>query len=94
MTDRLYYTDSYVQEFDAQILSVTTVDGRPAAILDRSAFYPTSGGQQHDTGSLNRVPVLDVQVGEDGEVREDAALIGVGHGRAGRGRARPFTAPT
>ncbi len=68
MTQHLYYTDSYTTEFDAQILSITTVDGHPAALLDRSYFYPTSGGQQHDTGSLNGVAVVDVQVGKDGEI--------------------------
>ncbi len=68
MTERLYYTDSYTTEFDAQILSVSDKDGRPAAILDRSAFYPTSGGQQHDTGALNGVDVLDVQVAKNGDV--------------------------
>lgn len=49
---RAYYTDSYTLTFAAEIVAVETVDGRPAAILDRSFFYPTSGGQPHDTGTL------------------------------------------
>ena len=51
MTDRLYYHDSFLYSFDAEVRSV--VDGpRPGLILDRTAFYPTSGGQIHDTGRI------------------------------------------
>ena len=51
MTERLYYHDSFLYEFDAEVRSV--VDGpRPALILDRTAFYPASGGQLHDTGRI------------------------------------------
>jgi alanyl-tRNA synthetase len=51
MTERLYYHDSFLYDFDAEVRSV--IDSpRPALILDRTAFYPTSGGQIHDTGSL------------------------------------------
>ena len=48
MTERLYYVDSYLTEFDA------TVIGRDGGriYLDRSAFYPTSGGQPFDVGVL------------------------------------------
>jgi alanyl-tRNA synthetase len=51
MTDHLYYHDSFLYEFDAEVVDVTS-DSRPAIILDRSAFYPTSGGQIFDTGWL------------------------------------------
>jgi alanyl-tRNA synthetase len=52
MTERLYYADSFLAEFDAAI--VTVLEGsRPALILDRTAFYPTSGGQVSDTGRLH-----------------------------------------
>ena len=51
---RAYYTDSYAFTFAAEIVAIETVDGRPTAILDRSYFYPTSGGQPHDTGRLLR----------------------------------------
>jgi len=51
LTDRLYYTDSFLQQFDAHVVRV---DGETGAItLDRSAFYPTSGGQLFDTGWLD-----------------------------------------
>jgi misacylated tRNA(Ala) deacylase len=48
MTEALYHTDAYLKEFDAV---VTLVEGRAVA-LDRSAFYPSGGGQPHDTGTL------------------------------------------
>jgi len=51
---RAYYTDSYTLAFQANIESIEEWDGRPAAILDASYFYPTSGGQPHDTGELRR----------------------------------------
>src|SRR5271169_3959218 len=51
MTDRLYYHDSFLYNFDAEVRSVVETP-RPAIVLDRSAFYPTSGGQIHDTGWL------------------------------------------
>ncbi|MBI3262676.1 MAG: alanyl-tRNA editing protein [Acidobacteria bacterium] len=60
MTDRLYYTDSYLTEFEATVQSVGEIDGRRAVVLDRTAFYPTSGGQPFDVGSLNGVRVTDV----------------------------------
>jgi alanyl-tRNA synthetase len=51
MTDRLYYYDSFLYNFDAEVRSVVETP-RPALILDRTAFYPTSGGQIHDTGTI------------------------------------------
>ena len=60
MTERLYYTDAGLLAFDATVVEVLDVDGRPAVVLDRTAFYPTSGGQPHDTGVLGEVRVLDV----------------------------------
>ena len=59
MTERLYYTDAYCTRFDATIAEV--VDGeKPRVYLDRTAFYPTSGGQPHDLGRLGVATVLDV----------------------------------
>ena len=69
MTERLYYTDAYLTEFDATILRVESVDGRRAAILDRTAFYPTSGGQPFDTGVLGRARVVEVVDGDDDLIR-------------------------
>jgi alanyl-tRNA synthetase len=58
MTLRLYYTDSYLRGFDAEI--VERGDGGRRLYLDRTAFYPTSGGQPFDTGTLGGAAVLDV----------------------------------
>jgi alanyl-tRNA synthetase len=58
MTDRLYYTDSYLREFDARIAE-RSEDGR-TVYLNRTAFYPASGGQPCDTGTIAGVSVLDV----------------------------------
>jgi alanyl-tRNA synthetase len=68
MTERLYYTDSYARVFDATVLSMTTLEGRPAARLDRTAFYPTSGGQPFDIGTLNTVRVLHVEEDDEGDI--------------------------
>ena len=58
MTERLYYTDSYLREFRAR---VTDRDGHGRRIyLDRTAFYPTSGGQPYDTGAIAGVPLIEV----------------------------------
>lgn len=65
MTERLYYTDSYLTEFDAVVLRIEPYEGRPAAVLDRTAFYPTSGGQPFDMGRLGNAAVIDVVDGAD-----------------------------
>jgi alanyl-tRNA synthetase len=71
MTDRLYYHDSFLYNFDAEVRSVVETP-RPALILDRTAFYPTSGGQIHDTGWLvsggEKLHVTEVSEAEDGRV--------------------------
>lgn len=69
ITQRLYYSDAYTTTFDARCIERTTWNGAPAIVLDRSYFYPTSGGQPHDTGTLNGIAVVDVAVREgDGAV--------------------------
>src|SRR6185295_18598136 len=68
MTERLYYTDSFLLSFDAVVQSVQTVDGRVHVVLDRTAFYPTSDGQPFDTGSLGGARVLEVIDTDDGEI--------------------------
>ena len=65
MTERLYYTDAYLTTFSASVIALED-DGR-RVYLDRSAFYPTSGGQPHDLGLLGGVAVLDV-IEEDDRV--------------------------
>ncbi|WP_411279321.1 alanyl-tRNA editing protein [Gemmatimonas sp.] len=58
MTDRLYYTDARLDRFTAVVLEITH-DGQ-RVVLDRTAFYPTSGGQPHDLGILGDIAVVDV----------------------------------
>ena len=58
MTERIYYNDSYLREFQARV--VETADGGLRVYLDRTAFYPTSGGQPFDVGSLDKARVIDV----------------------------------
>ncbi len=64
-TEKLYFEDSYLKEFTARVIGREMVDGHPVVILDRTAFYPESGGQPHDLGWLNGVPVIRVEEEED-----------------------------
>lgn len=68
MTERLYYDDAYMTSFDATVTGCAEADGRYLVRLDRSAFYPTSGGQPYDTGTIGDAQVLDVFVDGDGDV--------------------------
>jgi alanyl-tRNA synthetase len=73
MTERLYYHDSFLYDFDAEVRTVLE-NPRPGLILDRTAFYPTSGGQVHDTGWITqpdgagKLRVTEVADTEDGHV--------------------------
>jgi len=68
-TQRLYYNDSYTTSFEADLIAQLTINDAPAVVLDRTFFYPTSGGQPHDTGWINDVPVVDVIIRDnDGAV--------------------------
>ncbi len=68
MTDRLYYQDSYWTDFSAELIELREVGNKRAAILDRTAFYPTSGGQPHDTGLLSSVRTYEVAEDESGTI--------------------------
>lgn len=79
MTERLYYHDPFLYEFEGKITEVvpaSEINGRHGVFLDRTAFYPTSGGQVHDTGwismgdsaSAARLRVSEVVETEDGRV--------------------------
>ena len=65
---RLYYTDAKQLTFTAVVVGQTVEDGAARVILDQTAFYPTTGGQPHDTGTLGGVRVLDVVDDDEGRV--------------------------
>ena len=67
-SERLYYTDSYLIEFDAVVREAQRHENRWKVVLDRTAFYPTSGGQPFDVGTLGEANVLDVFDQEDGTI--------------------------
>src|ERR1700739_3158739 len=80
MTDRLYYYDPFPYEFEGEITEVVPaaeINARYGVFLARTAFYPTSGGQVHDTGwlspvvanaSVSKLRVTEVAETEDGRV--------------------------
>jgi alanyl-tRNA synthetase len=77
MTERLYYHDSFLYAFDARVVEARDSNGRMAIVLDRTAFYPTSGGQVHDLGLLTaddqQIVVSEVAEDEEGRILHFAA---------------------
>jgi len=71
MTQRLYYHDSFLYDFEAEVRELTS-SPRPALFLDRTAFYPTSGGQIFDTGTIEteneKLKITEVANAEDGRL--------------------------
>jgi alanyl-tRNA synthetase len=63
MTERLYYTDSYLRAFQARVVERSA--DHKTVYLDRTAFYPTSGGQPFDLGTIAGVAVVEVVDEED-----------------------------
>jgi len=86
-TERLYYSDSHLIEFEARVVDVTDrVSGWTAIVLDRTAFYPTGGGQPSDTGTLNGVRVVECIDDGDNGVLHVVQGAAPGRGDAVRGR--------
>lgn len=86
-SERLYYDDPYTMRFEARVAAVGEHEGRPAVELERTYFYPESGGQEADRGVLGAARVVDVQVderqrvwhvlgGDGAPVTEGAELVG------------------
>jgi alanyl-tRNA synthetase len=82
-TKRLYYDDPRCRAFDAVVTRAFEHGGRAAVVLDRTAFYPTSGGQPFDTGRLSGVDVVDtIDLGDEvahvlaGPIGEGASVRG------------------
>jgi alanyl-tRNA synthetase len=95
-TERLYYHDSFLYDFDARVVEALDHNGRPAVVLDRTAFYPTSGGQVHDLGMLladgKQIAITEVADEDDGRILHFASeLIPAGtqiHGTVDAARRR------
>lgn len=83
-TEKLFYEDQYIKEFEAKVVEVKESDGKFKVLLDKTAFFPGGGGQAGDRGTLNGEEVVDVI--EDGEniyhvvnnkIEEGTAVTGV-----------------
>ena len=61
MTEKLYYTDAYISEFESCVISCVREGEGYAVVLEKSAFFPEEGGQYSDRGFLNNSRVLDVK---------------------------------
>ena len=105
MTTKLYDSDAYLQQFDAQVISCTQCrDQTLAIVLNATAFFPEAGGQSADTGTLGNLPVTDVQIDDRGVIthfckipadpESDASLPTIEAGQTVHGRidwARRFS---
>jgi len=96
-SERLYYDAPLLCAFDACVVRHASFEGRPSVVLDRTAFYPESGGQMADRGRLAGADVVDVQVDDQGEVHHllDTPLPQIGRQVSGiidRARRRLHTA--
>lgn len=67
-TERLYFTDSSLLDFTAKVIEFEETNGTGRVVLDRTAFYPTGGGQPNDTGKLGDAKVTDVFEDDGGKV--------------------------
>lgn len=67
MTEKLYYKDSFIKSFEAEVVSCREENGRYAVVISKTAFFPEGGGQFADAGMLGECNVLDVQI-VDGEI--------------------------
>ncbi len=87
MTEKLYWEDPYLKEFSAKVVETRTLsDGRVGVLLDRTAFYPTSGGQPNDTGMMSydgrTATVIDVSKDGDNVLHIVDSVEGMGAGDA------------
>lgn len=88
MRELFYYQDVMIQQFTAQVVRTGIEDTRPYIVLSNTAFYPTGGGQPHDTGMINDLIVVDVEKVDDeirhyvdGHVETLEAMAGVVTGK-------------
>ena len=88
-TEKLFYADPFLTEFDARVLACEAVKDGFAVVLDRTAFYPEGGGQPYDTGVLGGAEVLDVHERAGVITHKCASPLPVGaavHGKIDRAR--------
>jgi alanyl-tRNA synthetase len=68
MTRKLYWEDAGLSRFTARVMSIARGEGGSEVVLDRTAFYPTGGGQPSDLGRLAGVPLLEATIEDDGRI--------------------------
>jgi alanyl-tRNA synthetase len=92
MTEKLYYSDPPMLEFDARATEVAVRDGRCEVVLDRTCFYPGGGGQPSDRGMLGGAKVIEVGYREEQIVHvvEPAISTGEVHGSVDAARRHDF----
>ena len=73
--EKLYQQDPFLTRFTAQVVSCAADKGGWSVVLDRTAFYPEGGGQPWDTGTLNGIPVTQVQEQDGAVVHTCAARL-------------------
>ena len=84
MSEKLYYSDPFLQEFTATVLSCEQDKAGWKVVLDRTAFYPEGGGQPADTGILGDASVIDVREKEGVIVHTCDKALNVGETVTGR----------
>jgi alanyl-tRNA synthetase len=90
VTERLYYHDSFLKNFDANVVRCEPDGDRWKVSLDRTGFYPTSGGQPHDLGTLGGVQVVEVADAEEHVVHYTSAELPAGPVKGSIDWARRF----
>jgi alanyl-tRNA synthetase len=65
---KLYLDDAYLKQCFSEVIKQTQIHSKPGVILNQTVFYPTSGGQPHDTGTINGVKVIDVLEDKNGQI--------------------------
>lgn len=69
LENKLYYQNAYIKSFESKVIK-QNIDqaGTPYVVLEKTAFYPTGGGQPHDSGTIDEINVINVEE-IDGEIR-------------------------
>ncbi len=84
MTHKLYLDNPYLRRFTSTVSHIIETGKKPGIVLDKTLFYPSSGGQPHDTGTINDIPVIDVFEDENRQIVHLLAKPVAGNRAAGR----------